>query len=481
MRLPGELWETEPGCLEDTKSAQSRSTAPPGTLLESRGSHSKDSCQARILEIEEAERAERAALIQRTERLCSSQNDRSNAVLERLGFSVQHDALASPQPPASKRGPESSLCRARIGPHLPPMKVEDNNSGQTELFHDKKLYLGSQMAVFACKVAKLTAKNRSPSPTVSMVSVDSLSSVDTHTPNELRTIPQINSFSPTPPPMAATRRPSRLPVMYGGGKSGRPPAGRPPAGRAPAVHPSKAKDSGGSREVLKPLGNTLESLSLCFRQLSSDDWEKKMDGLKSVRALAQQHQEVLLSKLHEVCLVLTEQVANPRSVVACEAMDTVGELHTHFGRTMDPEVERTGRALLLKMAQTTSPFIHQQANLALDALVEGCSPGRVMSALFNAGLSHRCAVVRGSTAQHLHQLAAIIGEDRILSAGKIFAERFLIAASKMSLDAAPEVRRYGQEMLRGLSRQSEFMDLWNKIIPVKDRHPLDKILRKMRQ
>lgn len=55
-------------------------------------------------------------------------------------------------------------------------------------------------------------------------------------------------------------------------------------------------------------------------------------------------------------------------------------------------------------------------------------------------LSHRCAAVRASTAQHLHQLGNIVGEDRILTAGKTIAERYLIAVSKMSVDAAPDVR-----------------------------------------
>lgn len=67
-------------------------------------------------------------------------------------------------------------------------------------------------------------------------------------------------------------------------------------------------------------------------------------------------------------------------------MDSIAELHLRLGKAMDPESDRTGRALLLKLAQTTSTFIHQQANLALDALVEGCSPSRVVSALLNTGL-----------------------------------------------------------------------------------------------
>ncbi|XP_032363125.1 TOG array regulator of axonemal microtubules protein 2-like [Etheostoma spectabile] len=102
-----------------------------------------------------------------------------------------------------------------------------------------------------------------------------------------------------------------------------------------------------------------------------------MDGLKSVRALARHHPEHLQPKLPEVCLVLTEAVNNLRSAVACSTISTLAELHTHLGRAMDTEARWTGRVLLLKLAQTTNAFIHQQANLALDALVEGCSTSKV--------------------------------------------------------------------------------------------------------
>ena len=54
--------------------------------------------------------------------------------------------------------------------------------------------------------------------------------------------------------------------------------------------------------------------------------------------------------------------------------------------------------------------------------------------------SHRCVAVRGSMAQHLHQVADSCGAAHIFTAGRFFTERFLSAVSKMSVDAAPEVR-----------------------------------------
>lgn len=42
-------------------------------------------------------------------------------------------------------------------------------------------------------------------------------------------------------------------------------------------------------------------------------------------------------------------------------------------------------------------------------------------------------------------------------------------------------RLHGMKMLEGLVHQRDFMALWDKVVPVKDRRPLEKILKKMRQ
>lgn len=68
-------------------------------------------------------------------------------------------------------------------------------------------------------------------------------------------------------------------------------------------------------------------------------------------------------------------------------MDTMVYLYVYLQRDMDSQADKTGRALLLKIAQaTTNVFVQQQANLALEAMVENCSPGRVLNALLNTGL-----------------------------------------------------------------------------------------------
>ncbi|XP_034734911.1 uncharacterized protein LOC117949031 [Etheostoma cragini] len=354
-----------------------------------------------------------------------------------MGLSIQQHTPHLPQPPASpRRSPRCSLPGRRTRP-----MAEEDHRGWTsttkrtlledEPFLEKKLRLGSQMAIVACKIAKLRDATRSPSP-------DSpLSSVDLHTPTELRDN-SLLSFPPTPPPRAGTR-PSCIPVAKRGG-AGKKAAKRKlqssrstsedlgtvemiqpdqgpsrvrvshqpaPPSRTPALAPkapappSKAAPPNrkgprrgtklrakavGAEEDLQPFSKPAEKLSLSLTQLSSDDWEKKLDALKTVRALVQHHPALLQTKLHEVCLVLAEEVNNLRSGVACAAMATVAKLHVHLGRAMDPEAEWTGPVLLLKFAQTTNVFILDQAHLALEALVEGCSPGRILPALLNTGL-----------------------------------------------------------------------------------------------
>lgn len=60
---------------------------------------------------------------------------------------------------------------------------------------------------------------------------------------------------------------------------------------------------------------------------------------------------------------------NLRSAVACAAMNTLADLYVNLQKAMDTEAEGTGSVLLLKLADAANAFIHQQANVALDAMV----------------------------------------------------------------------------------------------------------------
>ncbi|XP_007556532.1 PREDICTED: protein STU1-like isoform X1 [Poecilia mexicana] len=508
--------ETESSLSGDTESKA------PEDQSNGDGSH-----QSWFVEIGKAKKAKRAGLIQSVERLCASQTARRKAVLDRL-----QDTFPTPQLPASLSPLPKSSPRGKKVKHTSNMK---DKSGQTQ---DTKKICYEEDCMFQKKQLPggQAAGQGDPLPNISNECGDvgeTLSPVDAHTPRETRFSTDLGSWpssilAPAPHPGPKPRRQSRLPVIIGKAdkeasgcrlqsatsekeplpqrlqrhvdRSVLPqpltsskkmvivaaqPAELVPTDRMGPLHdktlsPPKSHIMAGKTRF-PPLTDTSESAPPWFRQLSSHNWEKKMEGMKSVADLAQHHPEQLKTKLHAVCRVLTEEVKNQRPSLASAVIDTIAELHTQLGKSMDPEAERTSDALLLKLAQTNNEFVHQRANLALDALVKGCSPAKVLNVLLSTGLSHHCAAVRESAAQHIHQLKNITGEDYILKAGRRFSGGFLIAVSKMCADSNPEVRNHGQEMLWEFAQHKEFMVQWQKAVPAKARAQLVKLLKRMRR
>ncbi|CAG5992774.1 unnamed protein product [Menidia menidia] len=287
-------------------------------------------------------------------------------------------------------------------------------------------------------------------------------------PETPREIPALEKkpplFKPSPPPKKTTsqttvrtRKTTRTNVMK----------------KTQTVKMQESKD----QEELEPLTKPAASLSEFFAQIVSEEWEKKIEALRWVRALAQHHQNVLLGKLHEVCLAVMEEVHNLRSSVACAAIDTMASLYTNLQKNMDNEVERTGRCLILRIAQATvNTFVQQQVNLALAALVHNCSPGRVLTVLLHIGVGHLSPAVRASTGQQLQLMADKMGAEAVLTTGQSFTPRFLTAVSKLSVDAAAEVRCRGQAAIQILAKHQDFMKLWLQSVHEKDQRFLQKIV-----
>ncbi|XP_075905695.1 uncharacterized protein LOC142903764 [Nelusetta ayraudi] len=247
--------------------------------------------------------------------------------------------------------------------------------------------------------------------------------------------------------------------------------------KAEATHNFQKTDSV-NLEKLLPLPIPEEALDRSFEMLGSDDWQKKVEGLKWIQALAQHNPNTLMVKLPKVCLAVIDEIKNLRSLVDSVAMDTMVYLYVYLQRNMDAYAESTGRALLLKLAQASSNlFTQQRANTALGSLVQNCSPGRVLNALLNTGLSHLSVPVRTSTAQNLHFLSDIMGTDSILKAGQPFNQRFLSGVSKMCVDPSAGVRVHGHALLQKLSLRPDFMKLWTHMVPERDRRPIEKFLK----
>ncbi|XP_076839278.1 uncharacterized protein LOC143484444 [Brachyhypopomus gauderio] len=210
------------------------------------------------------------------------------------------------------------------------------------------------------------------------------------------------------------------------------------------------------QQTLRPFSKPDLALALSFSLLSSDDWEKKIEGLIFIRRLAQHHSDVLGSRLHEVCIVLIQEVLHLRSAVSRTAVVSLRELYSSLQKGMDQEVETTAKVLLHKAAESNG-FIRQDVDTALDSMVQNCTPIWSMNALLAGGLCHLNAAVRKCTARHLATLVAKIG-----------AERIIPAVSKLAQDSSQETRRLGRRMLLFLSSHHDFDKMVEKYIPAKD-------------
>ncbi|XP_010736571.3 TOG array regulator of axonemal microtubules protein 1 isoform X1 [Larimichthys crocea] len=251
----------------------------------------------------------------------------------------------------------------------------------------------------------------------------------------------------------------------------------PSLGRTrPSLSHSSDELSPGSTGHKKNLSEPLElcpfskpdlALTQSFNLLSSDDWEKKIEGLTFLRSLAHFHSDTLQGRLHDVCLSLIQEVKNLRSGVSRVAVCTLGDLYTHLQKAMDQELEGTVKALLQKAGECNA-FIRQDVDAALDCMVQHCTPTRGINALLSGGLSHLNAVVRKCTAQHLANLVEKVGAVRLLSGGKDLNDRILPAVTKLAQDSSQEARYFGRRMLLSLSSHPDFDKILEKYIPTKD-------------
>ncbi|XP_076869967.1 TOG array regulator of axonemal microtubules protein 1-like isoform X2 [Brachyhypopomus gauderio] len=221
-----------------------------------------------------------------------------------------------------------------------------------------------------------------------------------------------------------------------------------PAGREPlrAFRPAKdelkpepPRKDPHEQQTLRPFAKPDLALAQSFRMLSSNDGEKKIEGMMFIRRLAQYHSVVLGSRLHDVCIVLIQEVRNLHSRVSRTAVVSLRELYSSLQKGMDQEVEATAKVLLHK-AVASNAFIRQDVDTALESMVQNCTPIRSMNALLAGGLCHQNAAVRKCTARHLATLVEKIGAGRLLSGAKNVTARIIPAVSKLAQDSSQETR-----------------------------------------
>ncbi|KPP69386.1 hypothetical protein Z043_111866, partial [Scleropages formosus] len=202
---------------------------------------------------------------------------------------------------------------------------------------------------------------------------------------------------------------------------------------------SSDESPGIQKPDLQPFPNPEQALTQSLDLISFGDWEKKIEGLNSLRSLVQFHPNTVVTRLHDVCLTIIEEMKNLRTGVSRAALGTMGDLYAHLHKSMDQELDWTA-SVLLERACHSNVFIRQEVDAALDSMVENCTP-------------------------HLADTVEKMGTDCLLSGSRDVTGRILPAVAKLAQDSSQDARHYGRRILLFLASHPEFFKMLEKYIP----------------
>ena len=93
-----------------------------------------------------------------------------------------------------------------------------------------------------------------------------------------------------------------------------------------------------------------------MESVTNDDWERKCSGMSLIQRLIAQHPDIITQNLHQIVLVLIQEVKNLRSQVARFALSTFCDMFKHLNRNMDIELDLTIKAIMQKSAESNEFF-----------------------------------------------------------------------------------------------------------------------------
>ncbi|NXN24512.1 TGRM2 protein, partial [Nycticryphes semicollaris] len=266
-----------------------------------------------------------------------------------------------------------------------------------------------------------------------------------------------------------TKRPSlpSIPVTSQDGNFPRKPSANSlPAKALDTVERGEEPESGDAQEA-RPFPYPQQALLNVLAGLSSDDWQRKVEGLLSIRRLAICHSEVLLGRLHDVSLAVTREVNNLRSQVSRCAISTLGELFRTMRKHMDHEVDEAARVLLKKMGDSNE-FMQKAADQSLEVMVGSVTPTRAMTALMASGVLHRNVLVRKCAAKHLLAAMEQVGAQKLLSGVPYSTDLLVHTVLKLAQDCHQDTRCSGRRMMSLLMTHKKFKEYLKQSAPSRD-------------
>jgi hypothetical protein len=136
--------------------------------------------------------------------------------------------------------------------------------------------------------------------------------------------------------------------------------------------------------AVEQLKNPFSVYREAMESIANDDWEQKCSGLTLMQLLVAQYPDTITQNLHQVVLILIQEVKNLRSQVARFALSTFCEMFKHLKRNMDIELDLTVKALIQKSAESNE-FFRSDAEKCLQMMVENVTLQKALQALIAGG------------------------------------------------------------------------------------------------
>ncbi|CAF1150733.1 unnamed protein product [Rotaria sordida] len=191
-----------------------------------------------------------------------------------------------------------------------------------------------------------------------------------------------------------------------------------------------------------------------IESISNDDWEQKCSGLNLLQLLIAQYPDTITQNLHQVVLILIQEVKNLRSQVARFALSTFCDMFKYLKRNMDIELDITVKAIIQKSAESNE-FFRSDAEKCLQMMVENVTLQKALQALIAGGASHRNPAARKTSAKCIYLVCEKLGPTKILSGTRDITERVLQVAATFASDGPPEIRWYGKKIYHMLMPYDE--------------------------
>ncbi|KAJ3038830.1 hypothetical protein HK097_003030, partial [Rhizophlyctis rosea] len=143
------------------------------------------------------------------------------------------------------------------------------------------------------------------------------------------------------------------------------------------------------------------------------EWTNLATALQTLLTVLPLHPAPFLSSLHDLTLTLTPHVSNLRTSVSKLAITLVGDMYTHLGRAMEPDLDITCTGLLKKIGEGSGgTFIIEECDKSLQSMCDSLSPTRIIPALLN-NTDHKNAIVRSRVSQLLAKVVTPLSDSQL--------------------------------------------------------------------